>query len=76
MYFPNPPRPGIYFLKIHGALDVFTFNDGQDLLKLLPITPGQEGVIEVLRAANEDLFYPIPRTWREGEGDQRDCLCR
>lgn len=33
MYFPNPPCRGIYLLKIHGALDVFTFNEGKDLLK-------------------------------------------
>jgi hypothetical protein len=60
MYFPNPPQPGIYLLKIHGALDIFTFNDGQDLLKLLPDAPGQDGVMDVLRAANEGLFYEIP----------------
>ena len=60
MYFPNPFQPGIYLLKIHGALDVFTFNDGEDLLKLCPSAPGLEGVIEVLRAANEDLFYLLP----------------
>jgi hypothetical protein len=60
MYYPNPFEPGIYLLKIHGALDVFTFNDGQDLLKLLPSGPGQDGVIDVLRAANEELFYPLP----------------
>lgn len=59
MYFPNPPRPGIYLLKIHGGLDEFTFNDGHDLLKLLPSEPGQDGVIDILRAANEDLFYPL-----------------
>jgi hypothetical protein len=62
MYFPNPFQPGIYLLKVHGALDVFTFNDGQDMLKLLPEDPGIEGVIKVLRAANEDLIYPIPGT--------------
>jgi hypothetical protein len=60
MYFPNPPQPGIYLLKIHGALDVFTFNEGEDLLKLLPSASGQDGVIDVLRAANEDLFYLLP----------------
>ncbi len=60
MHFPNPFQPGIYLLKIHGALDGFTFNDGQDLLKLVPTAPGQDGVIDVLRAANEDLFYPHP----------------
>ncbi len=60
MYFPNPLQPGIYLLKVHGALDIFTFNEGQDLLKLLPGEPGEDGVIDVLRAANEDLFYLLP----------------
>jgi len=60
MHFPNPLQPGIYLMKIHGALDIFTFNDGHDLLKLLPDGPGQNGFIDVLRAANEDLFYAIP----------------
>lgn len=60
MYYSNPPVPGIYLLKIHGALDVFAFNDGKDLLKLLPNAPGQQGVIDVLRAANEGLFYEVP----------------
>jgi hypothetical protein len=60
MNFPNPPQPGIYLLKIHGALDIFTFNEGEDLLKLLPTGPGQEGVFDALRAANEGLFYEIP----------------
>lgn len=59
MHFPNPLQPGIYLMKIHGALDIFTFNEGQDLLKLLPEQPGGEGFIDVLRAANEDLFFPI-----------------
>lgn len=61
MNFPNPPKPGICLVKIHGALDIFTFNnEGEDLLKLIPDTPGQNGVTDVLRAANEDLFYPFP----------------
>ncbi len=64
MYFANPFQPGIYLLKVHGALDVFTFNDGQDLLKLLPDQPGMDGVIDVLRAANEELLYPVP--WMPG----------
>ena len=60
MPFPNPPEPGIYLLKIHGALDVFAFNDGKDLLKLVPDGDGPEGVIAALRAANEDLRYIHP----------------
>jgi hypothetical protein len=58
--FPKPAKSGICLLKIHGALDIFTCNDGEDLLKLLPDAPGEAGVIEVLRAANEDLFYLLP----------------
>lgn len=60
MPFPNPPEPGIYLLKIHGALDIFAFNDGKDLLKLVPDDDGPEGVIAALRAANEDLRYIHP----------------
>jgi hypothetical protein len=60
MYFPNPPQKGIYLLKVHGALDVFTFNNGEDLLKLLPVGPGPRGVFNALRAANEELIYVLP----------------
>jgi hypothetical protein len=60
MNFPNPPQPGIYLLKIHGALDIFTFNEGEDLLKFLPTALGQDGVFDALRAVNEGLFYEIP----------------
>jgi hypothetical protein len=58
LYFPNPSKFGIHLLKIHGALDMFTFHDGGDMLKLIPNSSGQEGVIDVLRAANEELIYP------------------
>ncbi|MFN4274906.1 MAG: hypothetical protein ACK4FJ_01295 [Ferrovibrio sp.] len=60
MYFPNPLKPGLYLLKVHGSLDTFTFNDGRDVLRLLPEEPGSAGVFNVLRAANNDLFYPDP----------------
>lgn len=60
MSFPNPPRPGIYLLKLHGALDLFTYNDGHDLLKLVPDGDTPEAVISVLRAANEELVYLEP----------------
>jgi hypothetical protein len=47
---------GINLLKIHGALDVFTFNEtGEDVLKLYPKVLSVAGVIDALRAANEDL---------------------
>ncbi|HEV2174984.1 MAG TPA: hypothetical protein VGR71_15530, partial [Nitrospira sp.] len=60
MYFPNPFQEGIYLLKVHGALDVFTCNNGEDLLKLLPAGPGPRGLFKALRAANEQLIYLLP----------------
>lgn len=60
MHFPDPPQQGIYLLKIHGALDVFTFNDGHDLVKLAPGVSKVDDIIEVLRAANEELVYADP----------------
>lgn len=58
-FFPDG-TPGINLLKIHGALDVFTFRDGKDLLKLLPVERSVLGVIDALRAANEELIYIHP----------------
>lgn len=60
MYFPNPPARGIYLLKLHGALDIFTFNDGEDILKLLPNGSDVSAVTATLRAANEELIYLHP----------------
>ena len=48
---------GVNLLKIHGALDVFTFRDGKDLLKLLPTTADIDGPLEALRSANQELVY-------------------
>lgn len=64
MQFPQPGSNGINLLKIHGALDVFTFRDGKDLVKLLPIEATVAGVIETLRAANDELIYIDPRSPR------------
>ena len=55
---------GINLLKIHGALDVFTFRDGKDLLKILPLEDNVDGVLAALRAANEELLYQDPTTGR------------
>lgn len=60
MYFPNPPARGIYLLKLHGALDIFTFNEGEDILKLLPDGSDVSAVTATLRAANEELIYLQP----------------
>jgi len=59
-FYPNPPKSGIYLLKIHGALDVFTFNDGKDVLKLVPDESSLESILDMLSGANEQLFYPVP----------------
>lgn len=60
MYYPNPPQPGIYLMKIHGGLDIFTFNDGHDLMKFIPEAADWKNSIEMLRAVNEDLCYLLP----------------
>jgi len=57
MAFFTHGTPGINLLKIHGALDLFIFNDGVDILKILPLEPTVSGVIAALRAANEELIY-------------------
>ncbi|MCK9462854.1 MAG: hypothetical protein M0R80_24795 [Proteobacteria bacterium] len=51
---------GINLLKIHGALDVFTFRNGYDLLKILPTAESVDGVLGALRSANEELLYRDP----------------
>ena len=58
-------EPGINLLKIHGSLDEFAFNDGQDLLKLSPLGEGAQGVIAALESVNEDVHYNDPR-WPGG----------
>ncbi|MCY1033398.1 MAG: hypothetical protein EOP84_08955 [Verrucomicrobiaceae bacterium] len=60
MPFTRNGFPGINLLKIHGALDVFTFRDGGDLLRLLPMESSVEGIMQALRSANEDLIYVDP----------------
>ena len=60
MYYPNPAKPGIYLMKIHGGLDIFTFDDGKDLMRLVPEGADWKHPIEMLRAANEELLYLLP----------------
>ena len=52
---------GINLFKIHGALDVFTFRDGKDFMKLVPLQPTVAGVIDAMRAANEELLFVVPQ---------------
>ena len=63
--FLNRGQSGINLLKIHGSLDVFTFRDGRDVLKLLPEREGVEGVLSSLRIANHELRYAEPG-WPDG----------
>jgi hypothetical protein len=60
MLFSHTRTIGINLLKIHGSLDVFTFRDGKDLLRLLPTEQSVSGVVEALRVANEELVYIHP----------------
>ena len=46
---------GINLLKIHGSLDTFTFRDGKDLLRILPVENSVDGVLDSLRITNKEL---------------------
>ena len=61
----NLGQQGINLLKIHGSLDIFSFTDGLDLLRVLPCGEGLNGVIAALNAVNHDLKYIEPR-WPGG----------
>ena len=63
--FFQPGEEGINLLKIHGSLDEFAFNNGHDLLKLVPENTCALGVISVLRNANDEVRYIDPR-WPGG----------
>ena len=60
MFFPNPPEQGIYLLKLHGALDMFVYNDAGDMIKMIPMSSTPSDVIDVLRITNEELLYFLP----------------
>ncbi len=49
---------GINLLKVHGALDIFAFGDGRDLLKLKPDDETFDAIIDALQIANEGLLDP------------------
>ena len=64
--FYRSGQTGINLLKIHGSLDIFTQRDGRDVLKLLPVGEGVQGVLSSLRIANHELKYVSPG-WPGGE---------
>ena len=63
--FFNRGEEGINLLKIHGSLDIFTFRDGSDVLKLRPSGAGIQGVLASLCSANQELRY-VDRWWPDG----------
>jgi len=56
LHFFAPGQPGINLLKIHGALDVFAYGDGHDLIRLRPAEPTFDAIMDVLQIANEGLL--------------------
>lgn len=50
--------PGINLVKLHGALDVFTYGDGRDLIRLKPDDETFDAIIDALQIANEGLLDP------------------
>ena len=60
MPFWQPGTRGINLLKVHGSLDTFTFKDGKEFLRFLPHASGSAGVIDTLRAVNQELLYIHP----------------
>ena len=72
-YFSHGTR-GVNLLRLHGALDIFTFRDGKDLLRILPLNDGTGGPLQALRATNEELVYrpdvPIKATNEIAYADQ------
>ena len=63
-YFP-PGEYGINLLKLHGSLDVFTFNDGQDMLKLVPSDESWQALISTIKTMNNEVRY-IDSRWPDG----------
>ena len=59
--FKNLNKPGINLIKIHGALDAYSRRtDSRDLIKARADSRWVSGVLESLRAANEQLVYVAP----------------
>ena len=60
MAFPTSGRTGINLLKIHGALDIFSYRDGKDFAKLVPDAQTVRDIIDMLRLAEEELIFVDP----------------
>ncbi len=55
---------GINLLKIHGGLDLFTINDRRDIIRIVSSDSTAAGVIEAVRAVNEEIHVRRPDTGR------------
>jgi hypothetical protein len=53
----KPGEADINLVRLHGALDIFTFRDGLDLCRLRPIGSEIDGVLAALRTANDEIGY-------------------
>ncbi len=60
MAFPQRQR-GFNLLKFHGSLDVFGYEDGKNFARLLPWEKSVEGIINMLRVAQEELIFVDPQ---------------
>ena len=58
LHFFKAGWPGINLLKVHGALNIFSYGDGRDLIRLKPAEQTFDGIIDVLQMANEGLLDP------------------
>jgi hypothetical protein len=58
--FPASGRTGVNLIKVHGALDIFSFRDGKDFAKLVPDAQTVRDIIDVLRLAEEELIFVDP----------------
>lgn len=63
--FFGPGTAGINLLKIHGSLDEFAFNDGEDLLKIAPAENTISATLTALDLVNREVRYIDPR-WPGG----------
>ena len=58
LHFFKTGWPGINLLKLHGALDVFTYGNGKDLIRIKPDEYTFDAIIDALQIVNEGLLDP------------------
>ena len=53
----KPGETGMNLIRLHGALDIFTFRDGLDLCRVRPAGSELNGTLAALRVVNEEIGY-------------------